>query len=79
MEIQCKKVTIDSMDGRQIFEVGKPYLIFTIDYITVDFTNKIVMIRDADNMKKIFSFIHLEADIEPNITSKTSVNIRSLI
>jgi len=69
MEIKpCKKVKIDTMNGALNLEIGKPLPLsehLTISHITADFANKIIMVRDKNNMKIIFSYNYIEAIVEP--------------
>lgn len=78
MKIACKKISIWIDGQKNCFEIGKTFAKkYMTSHITLDTTEKILFVRDEDNIKKLYSFDHFEADIDVN--DDKLMNVRNLI
>ena len=71
---KCKKVIIWRGGQEYIFQVGiQNEKVGLVSHITIDLKNKVLMVRDQQNIKKLFGFDCFEAEIDPNDLDSMSV------
>lgn len=60
-KIACNRIEIDSPDGLLIFRVGEKWKVentinLIISHLTWDIENKIVMVRDENNLIRLYNY-----------------------